>query len=98
MFSKVTLPDSQIILSERFSEVDSTFTELRTIRAFVRNFVKNSQYVGIKFVSVFVLPSLIPKKWDLIYIYSTKWLNSRSLDRLHILPKSLYFSTRIDLL
>lgn len=98
MLSKVTLPDSQIILSERFSEVASTYTELRTIRAFVRNFVKNSQYVGLNFVSVFVLPSLVPKRWDLVYIYSTKWLNSRSLNRLHILPKSLYFSTRIDLL
>ena len=85
-------------MSERFSEVDYSFTELRVIRGFVCNFVRNSKYVGLKYVSVFLVPSIIPKKWDLIYIYSTKWLNSRSLNRLHILPKSLYFTTRIDLL
>lgn len=35
MLSKVSLPDTQIILSERFSEVDNTFTDLRVIRGFV---------------------------------------------------------------
>lgn len=98
MLSKLSLPDTQIILSERFSEVDQSFTDLRVIRGFVRNFVKTAQNVVLKYVSVFLVPSLIPKRWDMVYIYSTKWLNSRSLNRLHILPKSLYFTTRIDLL
>lgn len=98
MLSKVSLPDTQIILSERFSEVDHTFTEIRFIRGFVRNFVKNAQHVGLKYVSVFLVPSLVPKRWDMIYIYSSKWLNSRSLNRLKVLPKTLYFSSRIDLL
>lgn len=97
MLTKFTLPESQIILSERFSEVDSAFIELRTIRAFVRNFVKNSRYVGLKFVSVFVLPSLVPNKRDVIYIYSTMWLNSRSLKRLKVYPNTLYFTSRIEL-
>lgn len=70
MLSKVSLPDSQIILSERFSEVDKSFTELRVIRGFVRNFVKNAQYVGLKYVSVFLVPSLVPKRWDMIYIFT----------------------------
>lgn len=98
MISKISLPDTQIILSERFSEVDNSFTDLRVIRSFVRNFVKNAQNVGLKYVSVFLVPSLIPKRWDIIYIYSSKWLNSRSLNRLKLLPKTLYFSTRIELL
>lgn len=98
MLSKLVLPDTQIILSERFSEVDKSFTELPFIRGFVRNFVKNAQNVGLKYVSVFLVPSIIPKRWDMIYIYSSKWLNSRSLNRLKVLPKTLYFSTRIDLL
>ena len=98
MLSKLVLPDTQIILSERFSEVDKSFIELRVIRGFVRNFVNNAQNVGLKYVSVFLVPSLIPKRWDMIYIYSSKWLNSRSLNRLKVLPKSLYFSTRIELL
>ena len=34
MLTKFTLPESQIILSERFSEVDSAFLELRVIRGF----------------------------------------------------------------
>lgn len=97
MLSKLVLPDTQIILSERFSEVDKSFTELRVIRGFVRNFVQNAQNVGLKYVSVFLVPSLIPKRWDMIYIYSSKWLNSRSLNRLKVFPKTLYFSTRIDL-
>lgn len=98
MISKVSLLDTQIILSERFSEVDQSFTEFRVIRVFVRNFVKNAQHVGLKYVSVFLVPSLIPKRWDMIYIYSSKWLNSRSLNRLKVLPKTLYFSSRIELL
>lgn len=98
MLSKLVLPDTQIILSERFSEVDKSFIELRVIRGFVRNFVNNAQNVGLKYVSVFLVPSLISKRWDMIYIYSSKWLNSRSLNRLKVLPKSLYFSTRIELL
>lgn len=98
MLSKLVLPDTQIILSERFSEVDNSFTELRVIRGFVRNFVTNAKNVGLKYVSVFLVPSLIPKRWDMIYIYSSKWLNSRSLNRLKVLPKTLYFSTRIELL
>lgn len=98
MLSKTVLPDTQIILCERFSEVDRPFTEMSVIRGFVRNFVKNAQHVGLKYVSVFLVPSLVPKRWDMIYIYSSKWLNSRSLNRLHILPKSLYFSSRIELL
>lgn len=61
MLSKICLPDTQIIMSERFSEVDKSFTELRVIRGFVRNFVRNSKYVGLKYVSVFLVPSLIPK-------------------------------------
>jgi hypothetical protein len=98
MLSKLVLPDTQIILSERFCEVDNSFTALRVIRGFVRNFVKNAQNVGLKYVSVFLVPSLIPKRWDMIFIYSSKWLNSRSLNRLKVLPKTLYFSTRIELL
>ena len=98
MLTKFTLPDSQIILSERFSEVDSAFLELRVIRGFVRNFVQNSRYVGLKFVSVFVLPSLVPNKRDVVYIYSTMWLNSRSLKRLKVYPNTLYFTSRIELL
>lgn len=98
MLSKVSLPDSQIILCERFSEVDKPFTEISVIRALVRNFVKTSHYVGLKFVSVFLVPSVVPNRWHMLFVYSTKWLNSRSLNRLHILPKSLYFSSRIELL
>lgn len=98
MLSKISFHDTQIILSERFSEVDHTSTDLRVIRCTVRKFVKNAQHVGLKFVSVFLVPSLIPKRWDMIYIYSSKWLNSRSLQRLKVLPKTLYFSSRIELL
>lgn len=98
MLSKIVLPDTQIILSERFSEVDNSFIDLRVIRSFVRNFVKNSQNVGLMYVSVFLVPSFIPQRWDMIYIYSSKWLNSRSLNRLKVLPKTLYFSSRIELL
>lgn len=98
MLSKVSLPDTQIILSERFTEVDSTFIQRRTIRAFVRNFVKNAQSVGLKFVSVFLVPSLVQDKWDMVFVYSTKWLNSRSLNRLKIPSVCLYLSSRIDLL
>ena len=98
MLTKFTLPESQIILSERFCEVDSSFLELRVIRAFVRNFVQNSRYAGLKFVHVFVIPSLVPNKRDLVYIYSTMWLNSRSLKRLKVYPNTLYFTSRIELL
>lgn len=98
MLSKTVLPDTQIILCERFFEVDRPFTEMSVIRGLVRNFVKTSHYVGLKFVSVFLVPSVVPNRWHLLFVYSTKWLNSRSLNRLHILPKSLYFSSRIELL
>lgn len=98
MPSKISFPDTQIILSERFSEVDKSFTDLRVIRSFVRNFVKNVQHVGLKYVSVFLVPSLVPQRWDMIYIYSSKWLNSLSLNRLKVLPETLYFSSRIALL
>nr|DAN02998.1 MAG TPA: hypothetical protein [Microviridae sp.] len=98
MLSKVSLPDSQIILSERFSEVDKSFIDIRYIRCFVRNFIKSAPYVGLKYVSVFLVPSLTPKRWDMVFIYSSKWLNSRSLNRLKVLPKTLYFSSRIELL
>lgn len=97
MLSKVILPDSQIILSERFSEVDKSFIDLRYIRCFVRNFIKSAPYVGFKYVSVFLVPSFIPKRWDMIFIYSSKWLNSRSLNRLKVQPTTLYFSSLIEL-
>ena len=98
MLTKVSLPDSQVILCERFSEVDTPFTEMSVIRGLVRNFVKTSHFVGLKFVSVFLVPSVVPNRWHMLFVYSTKWLNSLSLNRLKVLPKTLYFTTRIDLL
>ena len=98
MLTKFSLPETQIILSERFSEVDYSFIALRVIRCFVRNFVNNAQHVGLTYVSVFLVPSLVPKRWDMVFVYSTKWLNSRSLKRLKVFPKNLYFSSRIELL
>ena len=98
MLSKPVLPDTQIILHEVINCVDKTCVEIPVIRGFVRNFVKNAQHVGLKYVSVFLIPSFIPNKWDLIFIYSTKWLNSRSLNRLRVPSKYLYFSSRLELL
>lgn len=98
MLTKFSLPETQIILSERFSEADHSLLDFRVIRGFVRNFVKNAQHVGLTYVSVFLVPSLVPQRWDMVYIYSTKWLNSRSLKRLNVFPKNLYFTSRIELL
>lgn len=99
MLSKISLPDHQIILCERFSHVDKAFTDISVIRGLVRNFVKTSHYDGLKFVSVFLVPSLlVPNRWHMLFVYSSKWLNSRSLNRLKVQPKTLYFSSRIELL
>ena len=80
MLTKVSLPDSQVILCERFSEVDRPFTEMSVIRGLVRNFVKTSHYVGLKFVSVFLVPSVVPNRWHMLFVYSTKRLQGLSIN------------------
>lgn len=99
MLSKVSLPDTQMVLCERFSHVDKAFTDISVIRGLVRNFVKTSHYDGLKFVSVFLVPSLLVlNRWHMLFVYSSKWLNSRSLNRLKVSTDTLYFTSRIDLL
>lgn len=98
MIRKFYIPDSQIILSERFLRVERVFTELRSLRGFIRNFADNSKYVGLNFVSVFIDKSDTLERWDITFIYSSKWLNSRSLSRFNVSPKSLYFTSRIELI